>query len=225
MKLKRDTMTEPSRTTVKILFAMSGNKCAFPECQATNHHKVIDSNPETYTVTKLKEIKANHERIYADGKEPSDDIVNKLLQPLSINGPFYGQTVISQNQMGGQTAMNIANYGLRPRRISQASGDALISRLQEYPSETFYIDCVDGDHEILDFAETLEAVLLYAKWNSDGMGIVNRYPPLVLWGIRLFVPDRPGGRCFLDWLIRNGFEVESHIGESNSVTIQIGPNR
>jgi hypothetical protein len=260
-----------SDTTIKRLFAKSGNRCAFPDCQVhiseektiigqvchieadkpggprynsaqtdeerqafenlilmcANHHKVIDSNPETYTVARLKEIKASHEKRYADGKEPSNDIVSKLMQHISISGPFHGPTVISQGQMGGQTAMLIENYGLRPRRITQASGDALVAELQKYPSETFYIACVDGDHEILDFAETLEAFLVYAKWISGGMSSVNRHPPLVRWGIRLFAPDSPGVRCFLEWLIRNGFRVEPNISEHDcgSVTIQIGPNR
>lgn len=259
-----------SSATIKRLFAMSGNKCAFPDCQVriseedgtiigevchieadkpggprynsaqtdeerqafenlilicANHHKVIDSNPESYTVTKLIELKTIHEQRYANGKVPSDDIVSKLLQPFSITGPFHGPTVFSQNQMGGQTAMHIENFGLRPRRITQASGDALVTELQKHPSETFSIHYVDNDHEILDFAETLEAVLVDAKWKSGGMGCVNRHPPLVRWGIRLFVPDSPGAQCFLEWLIRNGFRVEPHSGERGSVTIQIGPNR
>ncbi|VVB72874.1 Uncharacterised protein [uncultured archaeon] len=258
----------PSSPTIKRLFAMSGNKCAFPGCQVlltgdavigevchieadkpggprynsaqtederhafenlmlmcANHHKVIDSNPESFTVARLKEIKRRHEEKYAGGKEPSDDIVAKLLQPFIITGPFHGPTVISQGQMGGQTAMHINNLGLMPRIITQASGDALVAELQNYPSEPFYIQYVGGDQEIFDFAETLEAVLVAAKWNSGGMSMVIRYPPLVRWGIRLFAPDNPGVQCFLQWLNGNGFEVEPHIRESDSVTIQVGHNR
>ena len=101
----------------------------------------------------------------------------------------------------------------------------MVSELQKYPSKNFYIMYVSGDHEILDFAETLEAVLVYAKWKSGGMSSVNRHPPLVRWGIRLFAPESPGAQYFLEWLIRNGFRVETHIVERDSVTIQIGPNR
>lgn len=259
----------PSNITIKRLFATSGNKCAFPDCQVhisegetivgevchieaanpggprynlsqtdeerqafenlilmcANHHKVIDSNPESYTVARLKEIKTSHEQRYAGGIEPSDYIVNKLLQPFTITGSFYGPTVISQGQMGGQTAMEIANFGLMPRQITQASGDALISELQKYPGEDFYIMYVGNDQEVLDFAEVLRVVLLAAGWNDGGMSSVIRYPPLVRWGIRLYAPNRPGVQCFLDWLVGNGFEVEPHIEEGGSVTIQIGPNR
>jgi hypothetical protein len=264
-----NAVPQPSAVTIKRLFAVSGNRCAFPGCQipisdeenatiigeichieadkpggerynpmqsdkerqafenlilmCANHHKVIDSNPESYMIEGLKEIKTHHEERNAGGDEPSEDIVNKLLQP--IIGLFQGPTVISQNQMGGQTAMNIENYGLRPRQITQASGNALVSELQNYPGENFYIQCVDGDHEILDFAETLEEVLVYAKWKSNGTSSVNRHPPLVRWGIRLFAPERPSVRYFLYWLTKNGFRVEPHIGERDSVTIQIGPNR
>lgn len=114
-----------STITIKRLFAVSGNKCAFPSCQVpisdeenatiigeichieasspggprynsmrsdeerqafenlvlmcANHHKVIDGNPGSYTVDQLKKIKAEHEQKYANGKEPSDDVVIKLL--------------------------------------------------------------------------------------------------------------------------------------------------
>jgi len=258
----------PSSATTKKLFAMSGNKCAFTDCEVllagnavigeichieadkpggprynsaqtdeerqayenlvlmcANHHKIIDSDPETFTVAWLRKIKKSHEEKYADGKEPSDDIVAKLLQPFIITGPFHGSTVISQGQMGGQTAMHIDNFGLRPRRITRASGYALVAELQKYPNETFYIQYVGNDQEVLDFAETLEAVLAAAKWNSGGMSMVNRYPPLVRWGIRLFAPETQGVQCFLQWLNGNGFEVEAHIREGDSVTIQIGHNR
>ena len=101
----------------------------------------------------------------------------------------------------------------------------LISELQKYPGQNFYIMHVGNDHEVLDFAEVLKAVLLTAGWNGGGMSSVIRHPPLVRWGIRLFAPNRPGVQCFLDWLVGNGFEVEPHIEERGSVTIQIGPNR
>jgi formylglycine-generating enzyme required for sulfatase activity len=40
-----------------------------------DHHKVIDADPATYTVERLCEIKAQHEKSYADKPKPSDEII------------------------------------------------------------------------------------------------------------------------------------------------------
>jgi len=115
----------PSLKTIKRLFAVSGNRCAIPDCKfslinnenGTNigeichikgkkpssprydpnlskkkrdefenllllcsiHHTVIDNNPETYTVSRLKEIKDRHESQYSDGREPDDRIAKQFL--------------------------------------------------------------------------------------------------------------------------------------------------
>jgi len=100
-------MREPNLTTVKRLFAGSGNRCAYPKCECpivettgtvtgiichiaarskggprfdrtqtdeqrhshenlillcARHSKLIDSEPKTYTVELLREMKARHER-------------------------------------------------------------------------------------------------------------------------------------------------------------------
>jgi len=189
-----------------------------------NHHIVIDENPEYYTVSKLKEIKSNHEQKSANYEEPPDFIVDKLLRTINVTGPV----VFSQGQMGGQTAFHIDNYGLRPRKITHAAGEALITRLQNYPGEKFLIDYVGGDYEVLDLTESLNQVLINAKWESMGMAEVNRRPPLVRWGIRLLFPEvRPSFQCFLEWLDGNGFEIDPYVTNSkfDHVTIQIGKNR
>jgi hypothetical protein len=109
---------------------MSGNKCAFPDCQnpiwtengtligymchieaqspggarynptqtpakrdgfdnllllCGIHHPIIDIESETYTVDVLKKMKADHERKYMHGVEPTDEIIEKLLKALTEN--------------------------------------------------------------------------------------------------------------------------------------------
>ena len=49
----------PGITDIKLLFARSGNRCAFPKCPT--HHTVIDDDEEAYTVERLCKIKAAHE--------------------------------------------------------------------------------------------------------------------------------------------------------------------
>jgi len=263
-------MAVPSARTIKRIFAVSGNRCAFPNCQApivdengtiigrichieadslggprynpiqssderqgfdnlilmcANHHIIIDDDYESYTIARLKKIKADHEQKYANGKEPTNDIVDKLLQ--TINGIFIGPTVITQGQMGGQAANYINNYGLRPRRINLASGDALISELQKHPKEKFYIHYFLGDQEAWDFAQVLEELLVRAGWASSGLGGVNRYPPLD-WGIVLYASEvKPSFHYLSHWLASNGFETKGQATNSGSegLMISIGHNR
>ena len=119
------TPSSPRQKTIKRIFAVSGNKCYFPNCntplvdkgigtvigeichikgkksESTRydpyqsdeerhgfdnlvlmcplHHKVIDDDSDSYTVSRLKEIKVEHEKIHAGGMEPSDEIVNQFI--------------------------------------------------------------------------------------------------------------------------------------------------
>jgi hypothetical protein len=120
----------PSQPTVKRLFAMSGNKCAFSDCRnpiwneegiligemchiearspqgpryntkqteeeregfenllllCGIHHPVIDKDYESYTVAKLKKIKADHEQKYINGIWPTDEVFDKLFRAITNN--------------------------------------------------------------------------------------------------------------------------------------------
>lgn len=113
-----------------------------------------------------------------------------------------------------------------PRQITGASARVLVSELQKYPSEQFHIQYVGGDYEVLELAESINSVLVEAKWKSEGMAEVNRHPPLIRWGIRLFAPEaRPSFGLFLKWLIDHGFEVDPQLTNGDALTIQIGKNR
>lgn len=115
----------PRQKTIKRLFAVSGNKCYFPNCNTSLvdkigigtltgeichikgkkpgssrydlnqsdeerhgfgnlvlmcslHHKIIDDDSDSYTVSRLKEIKVEHEKIHAEGGKTSDEIVNQF---------------------------------------------------------------------------------------------------------------------------------------------------
>jgi len=133
--------TRPTGKTIKRLFAVSGNRCAFPGCTATlvtgntvtaeichikaqseggprydpaqtdeerhgfdnllllcpSHHKVVDQNPDEYTVEKLCEIKVAHEARYAGGAEPSDEVVQQLLASVHIEGDVSGQVAVGHD--------------------------------------------------------------------------------------------------------------------------------
>lgn len=119
------TLNSPRQKTIKRIFAVSGNKCYFPNCNTPLvdkgigtvtgeichikgkkpessrydpnqsdeerhgfdnlvlmcplHHKLIDDDSDSYTISRLKEIKVDYEKIHAGGEEPSIEIVNQFI--------------------------------------------------------------------------------------------------------------------------------------------------
>jgi ElaB/YqjD/DUF883 family membrane-anchored ribosome-binding protein len=130
-------MTSPTTATIKRLFAVSGNRCAFPGCTLSlvdagsgtvlgeichiaarspegprydpgqtdedrhdfdnlvllcpSHHKIVDENPDAYTVEKLCEIKEQHEANQISGIELSDEAAQRMATRLEIHGSVSGQ--------------------------------------------------------------------------------------------------------------------------------------
>ncbi|MDF0379024.1 HNH endonuclease signature motif containing protein [Methylophilus sp. YYY-1] len=142
-------MSKPTIATVKRLFALSGNQCAFPECNsqlvestdtitgeichikatspggarfdktqsdierhaASNlvllcgrHHKIIDSEPEKYTVEFLVRLKRNHEQ---KGIVEISPITAKLAQSLLSN---HMSIIIKSNSGGVEINANTVNF-------------------------------------------------------------------------------------------------------------------
>ena len=129
------TLTAPRDKTKKQIFAVSGNKCYFPNCniplvylesgtvtgeichikgkrhgsprydpKQTNeerhgfenlllmcpiHHKVIDDDLDSYTVSRLEDIKKNHEQSNIGGEEPSSNITNLFILNVTDNQLNY----------------------------------------------------------------------------------------------------------------------------------------
>jgi hypothetical protein len=148
----------PSVPTWKRLFAMSGNKCAFPDCQnpiwtkngtliadichieahslggprynpmqnederegfenllliCGIHHPVIDNEHEYYTVAVLKKIKADHEQKYINDIEPTNEVLEKLLQTITKN-----DKEIYINMLSSEIELCINTFELdRPRLL------------------------------------------------------------------------------------------------------------
>jgi hypothetical protein len=102
-------MAGPSETTVRRLFALSGNLCAFPDCSlrivepdgtitgeichirahrdgfgnlvllCRRHHKLVDAQPNVYSAESLLEIKALREREMGRPEQPADGFYAKIL--------------------------------------------------------------------------------------------------------------------------------------------------
>lgn len=76
------------------------------------HHDVIDDDPDSYTVSRLNEIKKDHEKIHVKGKETSDEIINQFI--LSIT---QGSVIYSKDQKGGQIAHSIINIAYEDKAV------------------------------------------------------------------------------------------------------------
>ncbi len=68
------------------------------------HHDLIDDDSDS--VSRLNEIKTEHEKIHSKGEEPSNEIINQSIQNLNKASLIY-----SKNQKGGQIAHSIFNIG------------------------------------------------------------------------------------------------------------------
>lgn len=238
-------MASPSMPTIKRLFAVSGNVCAFPNCHiplvdkasgkvtgkichikarqpggprydpdqpeeerhgfgnlilmCPIHHDVIDSDEKSYTVERLKQIKANHESLHAGGHEPSDEVARQFLINISSNTISHGSIIFTQNQMGGQVAHSITNIGPQPRQISQAAANALVAELLKYPKETVYIVALMNDAESYNLASILDSILKLAGWQSEGVlqGMFSSPPR----GVIIETPiEKPSLNLLLNWM-------------------------
>lgn len=133
-------LASPTHRDVKRLFALSGNRCAFPKCQTAiaegtslvgeichikadkpdgprydpaqtdgerqsfdnlilmcaNHHKVVDDDEESYSVERLRKLKAEHESraTPASNFKEDDAIVSLLIE----------HSMLSLGQAGGIAA-------------------------------------------------------------------------------------------------------------------------
>lgn len=132
------------------------------------HHDVIDADEVSYTVERLREIKATHEAKHQGGSEPSDDIVQQFMQTISNTIINDGSVIFSQGQMGGQIAHNITNIGPQPRRISGAAASQLVAELRKLAPEEFQIRTNFADTEAFNLAQELSQVLSEAGWHRKG---------------------------------------------------------
>lgn len=145
-------MAEPTEKTIKQLFALSGNICAYPKCQlpiveragtvtgeichirarhaggprfdasqseedrhafanlillCRHHHKVIDSEPELYTVDALTEMKSIHENVAGRPETLQDGFFAKILlndfRRISITNNSGNVAINSPGAMQAQT--------------------------------------------------------------------------------------------------------------------------
>lgn len=188
------SMNEPSLPTIKRLFAMSGNRCAFPECtlpivedsgvvtgivchikarsrggprydcgqkladrhdyanlilMCARHTKLIDSDPDGYTVDVLNRMKATHERRNGSIELSKSDVLKAeaLLQEyravyinagghVMLNSPGAVQaTSVTIRSTKGSVRSVPAQGSLGSDVVRRNYAKHLIDRYNEFASE------------------------------------------------------------------------------------------
>ncbi len=94
------------------------------------HHDIIDNDLDLYTVSKLKEIKAEHEKKNLKGIKPSKEIVEQFIFNLSQESK-----ISTVDQKGGQVAHSIININYKDDIDSEKKQDKEIIR--------FFASCLD----------------------------------------------------------------------------------
>lgn len=182
-------ISEPSLPTVKRLFALSQNRCAFPDCKnplvedsgtvtgiichikarskggprydakqtaeqrhafenlillCARHSKVIDSNPKTFTVELLGEMKEIHERNGNIDLLPSD--VRKAEQLLDDYRKIYiyASGYVMLNSPGAVQGTNITIKNQK-RTVKILPPDGCIA--SELPKRNYVKHLIDRYHE------------------------------------------------------------------------------
>lgn len=262
-------MSGPSVSTIKRLFAVSGNRCAFPKCNqhlvdassgkvvgrichvkarqpqgprydssqseearhgfdnlllmCPIHHDVIDDDPESYTVDRLLKMKATHESGQTPIAEPSDNVANQFIANIQGNTLTHGSIIFTQNQMGGQVAHTIQNFGPQPRRISQAAANVLLAELRKYPPDSIDLANLMNDYEGLELVNDFEQIFKLAGWNvSTAMVSVTG----VVKGIYIEVPaESPARLALLNWAAQAGLKPNGVMNPNRTdVRFLVGTN-
>lgn len=214
--------SEPTARTIKALFILAGNKCAFPRCTTPNydrvtqtvlgeiahirarqvggpryvadfddvhslpnlivlcgvHHKMVDDNPERFSVESLVAMKAEHERLVSDDLSGSDvdHIVARLTPSVTlqaINSPVSNSVVV-----GGDVGGNVT-VGAPPEKRVEWWRRQHAPRFQLHPG--MRRPQVQGGSTHYNMEATLSAPVaeLRYRWRGGGAGAEWLEPPYV----------------------------------------------
>lgn len=188
------------------------------------HHDVIDDDPVAYSVERLTKMKLEHESAPPIQEELDPAIVNQLIAGIEGNTIAHGSIILNQNQMGGQVAHSIQNFGPQSRQISQAASNALMTELRKLPAEKVDLSCLMGDTEGYQLATVLKRVLELSGWRVNGVNQVLLDAPLK--NVFIETPEvRPALEVLLTWFGNLGLKPQGiHQPGARNVRVVIGGN-
>lgn len=198
------------------LFAVSGNRCAFPKCANTLVHgekvtgevcHIKAANPggprydHSLTADKVDAFDnlvamcpLHHTIIDADEVSYTVERLREIKMAHESGGAHAAQhspgaTVISVNQSGGQTAHVINNYGPPERTITPNVRAAMVRVLRQAQRGRIGFACTDGSLEAHNFKIQLMSVFREAGWE---VGDAYSFSFGVGQGLRVAVPAEEG---------------------------------
>lgn len=128
----------------------------------SNHHKIVDDDPETYTVNRLLTMKQEH----LDGGYPAFEVSEALLQALvAKERTVSGSVIATINQSGGQVAHTINNYGPRARQLSEETRNKVLGVLRRAEPSSVGFASTQGDLEAHQFKSQLMELFTEAGWD------------------------------------------------------------
>lgn len=133
-----------------------------------NHHVEVDNDDGAFTVEKLLTMKRAHEaRVLANGEAsaPPETVARRLADVVGGAAVTGERSVVSINQMGGQTAHSIVNQGPQPRGVSSAAGEALVAALRRHPPEQYQLSYM-MEAESAELGEVLAELLERGGWQQ-----------------------------------------------------------
>jgi hypothetical protein len=253
-------MKSPTVATLKTLFTLACNQCAFPKCAnrlveepsgtlvgkvchikgkssgpgskrydkkqtdqerhgvgnlivlCPKHHDVIDDDEESYTVERLLKMKADHEGKMREEPAVSDALAEKFAVAIYNNTLTGGSIIHTQNQSGGQTAHSIINYHQPAREVGQATAEAIVAKLRQFPGEPFRVISLSTDGGTMGLARKLESILQLSGWQSQQNVSLTMCPDPVAGDVILGLPSQKPSFDTLRTLLRQvGLDVRAEV--------------
>jgi hypothetical protein len=130
------------------------------------HHTVIDDDTASYSHSRLIEIKSGHEKIHADGKEPSDDVAKQFILNISKKAVIF-----TKNQKGGQVAHSIININYEENtRLIQAFFNRIVlfvQRIVENNTSDIVVNTIISDFNNSKLKNTFGMVISQTRRGLD----------------------------------------------------------
>jgi len=142
------------------------------------HHKIVDDNPDKFSVQDLLDMKERHEAKVKHLLDVDDAIVELLAKEWNISIDMSGSVnrdvfnVTSVNQQGGITAANVT-VGKKPRIISPQRSAQLAQFLQSQPPLDVYLGIKNGDSEAARLGNQIGRVLALNRWNIESASMIS----------------------------------------------------
>lgn len=152
------------------------------------HHDVIDDDPDSYSVERLRSIKQRHEEATPSIPEPTESIAQKLITSIESNVFRHGSVIVNQNQIGGQVAHSITNIGPIPRSLSDKALQLIASNLLRFPPQDYEIAVNADDAEGGQLAYQITIALNTANWVCRGL--IKAIFPRPIFGLIVSYPER-----------------------------------